>query len=294
MSISLNHYPQARMCWAGDDGWMPKSQVLMCCRPPKDAVVFVHGWGGDAGSTWEAFPGAVATMPETSEADVFLLDYPSTTSSVAFCSQKLRLFLLDLARDPVARIAASSLPASAPHRDGEHRYGRIVLVAHSMGAVISRRALLDLDVGVEQGGLEDYELARFRLLLFAPAHCGSRIARLIGSGLGLDFLPGATLVGAAASVWFSSLGDLEEGSDTLKTLAEDNARLREERRARNAPFGHLRAQVYHAHNDKVVIQNNFDRDPPFNPVMRRNHRSICKPADSYAAPVEGLRAVLSR
>jgi pimeloyl-ACP methyl ester carboxylesterase len=289
---ALNHYPQSALRWVGDDGWMPQSQVLLCRRSPKQAIVFVHGWGGGSLSTWETFPQAVSTMAEAAAADAFLLDYPSTTSTVAFCASKLRSFLLDLVRRPVARIIAGSLPESVPQRKLGERYERIIIVAHSMGAVISRRALLNLDTAVDDGGLSDDELARFRLLLFAPAHCGSRIPLLIGSGLGIDFLPGAALVGAAASLWFSSLGDLDKDSEAIRKLATDNARLREERQGRGASVTHLRARVHHARNDKVVFQDDFDRDPAFEPVMRQNHRSVCKPVARYVDPLEALRGIL--
>jgi hypothetical protein len=288
---NLSHYPQMPLRWVGDESWMTKSQLLLCHkRPAADAILFVHGWGGHAGGTWETFPQAVGTMPETSEADAFFLDYPSIRSQVPFCAAQLRRFLVDLVRDPVRRIVNSSLPANASRDEGQ-RYSRVILVAHSMGAVISRRALTDLDQPPPDG-LTDDELAKFQLLFFAPAHCGSAIPLLIGSGLGLDFLPGAKAVGSLARLWFQSLRDLEEGSPALVKLANDCKRLREERTERKASVRHLRATVYHAHNDRVVSQNDFDRDPPFKPVMNQTHRSICKPINVYREPIEALRALL--
>jgi hypothetical protein len=55
---------------------------------------------------------------------------------------------------------------------------------------------------------------------------------------------------------------------------------------------HLRAKVYHARSDKVVVQNDFDPDYPFEPVMGTNHRTICKPLEAYRTPVEALSAML--
>src|SRR5262249_13590572 len=113
----LRHYPQAPLRWAGDESWMTKSQVLLCHQsPPSDAILFVHGWGGAAGGTWEAFPQAVGIMPEASRADVFFLDYPSVKSQVPFCAAQLRRFLVDLVRDPIGRMIDRSLPAIAPKR----------------------------------------------------------------------------------------------------------------------------------------------------------------------------------
>lgn len=271
---------------------MPKSQVLLCRHlQPEDAILFVHGWNGDAGKTWEAFPQVVATMPEASKADAFFLEYPSVKSQVPFCAAQLRKFLIDLVRNPVECIVDGSLPSNALIRAKNLRYRKIIVVAHSMGAVISRRALMDLDQSSPEGFNEN-ELAKFRFLFFAPAHCGSAIPLLIGSGLGLDFLPGAKVVGSLVLFWLQSLRDLEEGSPFLTKLAEDCQELRKHRSARHASIRHLHAIVYHAHNDRVVSQNNFDYDPPFEPVMNQNHRSICKPDDVYQRPIEALRALL--
>lgn len=285
----LNHFPQLPMAWSGAANWFGKSRAVFSrSKAVADAILFVHGWGGSAGETWETFPQAIASLQEAASADVFFLDYPSTKSQVAFCAAQLRMLLRDLVRRPNETIVTRSLPGLSR---ADYRYRRIIVVAHSMGAVISRRALLDLDSN-DGSSLTDAELAKFHLLLFAPAHCGSEIPLLIGSGFGLDFVPGAALVGAMLKFWFQSLRDLQEDSPALMKLAEDNRERRGQRTTRAASVEHLRAHVYHAHHDRVVSQNAFDADYPFNPVMQQSHRSICKPDVSYTTPIEALRALL--
>jgi hypothetical protein len=248
----------------------------------------VHGFGGAGTATWEIF--LVGTIAEASKADAFFIDYPSKTHSVAFCAALIRTFLFDLVRDPVYRIIQPSLPANAPNRARDERYRRVIIVAHSMGAVITRRAVMDFE-RLSAITFSDDELSKFCLLFFAPAHCGSDIPLLIASGFGLD---GVKPLGLAARKFYPSLRDLEEGSPALIKLAEDCRRLREERTQRGLSTYHLCATVYHAQNDRVVSQNDFDHDPPFEPVMGKNHRSICKPKSLlYVDPVEALRAVLS-
>ncbi|MCK1705218.1 alpha/beta hydrolase [Bradyrhizobium sp. 146] len=268
---------------------MPESQALLCYEKAVHAIVFVHGWGGGAGKTWEMFPEIVAKAAPN--ADIFFLDYPSMDSQVSFCAVQLLRFLKDLVNDPMHTIVEPSLPSSAPRRGQATRYQRIFLVGHSMGAVVCRRALIALDQSPPDG-LTDDDLGKFRLLFFAPAHCGSAIPLLIGSGLGLDYFPAAKLVGSLMVIWLQSLRDLAENSLFLANLAKDSQRLREERTKRSVLFSHLRAKVYHAHNDRVVIQNEFDQDPPFNPVMGKTHRSICKPTEYYLTPAEALDALL--
>jgi len=285
----LRHYPQSNLRWSGDEGWMPKSQaILLRAAPAKSAIIFVHGWGGSAAGTWESFPQGVGTMSES--ADVFFLEYPSRTHTVSFCAAQFRKFLFDVARNPIERVVHNSLPADASRRSLGDLYQRIVIVAHSMGAVIVRRALLDIESAAPEGFTDD-EFKVFRLLFFAPAHCGSEIARLIGAGLGLEVLPGATLVGSVVKMLMPSLRDLEEGSQALEKLANDNRAIRVERQDRKASCSHLRAYVYHAEKDGVVSQNNFDADFASEPIMGKNHRTICKPAEEYQTPTEALERV---
>jgi pimeloyl-ACP methyl ester carboxylesterase len=288
-----DHYPQSDLRWAGDQGWMPKSQVLLSRHRPLSGIIFVHGWGGSSGSTWEEFPEALGTMPETAKSDAFLIEYPTLTETVAFCASQFRRFVFDVIRDPVERVVNPSLPLSAPTRDPMDRYERVLIVAHSMGAVVARRALLDSgERATPAARLTDDEFQKIRMLFFAPAHRGSQIPLLIGSGLGLDNLPGAKMVGAILKVWMRSLRDLEEESPALKKLAADALEEVRRRESRNAPTDDLRAKVYHARGDKVVVQEDFDLDYPFEPVMERNHRTICKPFRAYRTPIEALSAML--
>jgi pimeloyl-ACP methyl ester carboxylesterase len=264
---------------------MPKSRALLCRRPARKAVVFVHGWAGSAGDTWEAFPAAIRLMDKASSTDAFFLEYPSTEHSVDFCAAQFGAFMRDLL-GRAARIVQPSLP-NGEARAGTHNYEHIVVIAHSMGAVVARRAVLDLD---REG--TRHELGKVVLLFFAPAHKGSQIPSLIQSGLCLDWLPGASLVGALLALRYRSLGDLAPGSECLTSLAADSATARADCAEGKRACGHLRAYVHHAQDDKVVLQGRFDDDYGMRPIMRKNHRTICKPDDQYSSPIAALEALL--
>jgi hypothetical protein len=284
----LAHLPAWPLSWANDDGWMTGGEALLSASLDADAaVVFVHGWGGDAGSTWEDFQANFRTLPEAVRTDALFWGYPSKTHKVAFCAAKLREFLADLLGAPAPSILTPSLPPGAPPRDEVFRYGQITLCAHSMGAVIVRRAMIDLE---RIGGLGVPPPA-IRLLLFAPAHKGSNLPLMLASGCGLEWLPGATLLANVLRLRYRSLDDLARGSDTLRRLEEDSRSLRSRLEGGAGNASHLRALVLHAQNDGVVEQEPFDDDPPFTTVMKRNHRSICKPDDSYRKPLEALRGL---
>ena len=285
----LSHFPVGDLQWSRDDGFLPGSLVMLSRAPVVEkAIVFVHGWGGSASGTWEQFPTALRAMPEAAAVDAFFLDYPSTTLSVAVCASELKELLVDLLRAPAAHVVNPSLAEEAPPRPAGWRYRRVLLVAHSMGAVVARRALLDLD----RTDLTVDEATAMRLLFFAPAHLGSSLPLLVASGLGLDWLPGASLVGRALRAHYRSLADLEEGSNALRLLSDDSRSARARRATAQEADDDLRAHVRHARNDKVVVQDRFDEDLDGRPIAHRNHRSACKPSESYRVPVEALRGVL--
>ena len=273
------------------DGCLNSQAMLNCKADVKTAVVFVHGWRGDAVRTWDDFPGFIRSLPEMDSADAIFLEYPTVADSVSTAGANFRLFLMDLMRNPAKTIINPSACAEAEPRDERFAYKRIILVAHSMGAVVVRRALLDCEKARREEVFKEQEFAKIRLLFFAPAHTGSRIPLLIGSGLGLDFLPGAVAVGSLLKLYFVSLRDLEEGSRCLSLLAQENCEFRKARESNNHVVEHLRATVYHAENDKVVTDYHFDADYSTHPVNKRNHKSICKPADDYRKPVEALRSM---
>ena len=265
----------------------------MIAAPSDSALVL--SWGGHATSTWEDFQADFRELPEARRTDALFLGYPSRTHTVAFCAAALRKFLTDLLENPAELILNPSMPPTARHRPTAFRYEKMILCAHSMGAVIVRRAIIDLD-GMKKLGRSG--APTIRMLLFAPAHKGSNVALMAISGFGLDWIPGATLLTNILRVRFRSLDDLVKGSDTLRQLEEDSRkmRIRRSRRKGETPQksdrGYFRASVLHAADDRVVEQESFDNDPPFIPVMNRDHRNICKPGAFYRQPIDELLQVL--
>jgi len=292
--MKQSHFPIDALHWvnAGDQNywsWIRGSRVLLSAdAAPTTAVVLVHGWRGDASTTWEAFPKALRSSPKAHSTDAFFFQYPTTQNGPSFCSGPFRDFLLDVLRHPSTSIVNPSLPRDAAARDALALYDKVIVVAHSMGAAVARRALLDLD----SDGLHDTERAKLTLLFFAPAHKGSTLALLVESGLGMEALPGASLVGKALTKFYGSLHELAEGSKFLGDLASDAANARLARLQAGGSIAYLRAFVYHCEDDRTVERGKFDEDHQFVPVMEKNHRKICKPDDVYRTPFNALKKFL--
>ena len=95
------------------------------CRD-MDAVVFVHGLGGDFTKTWKRFPGLVATDEDLPEIDVLLWGYP--TSIVR------KTGLSDI--ETLGGHLVSALQAHVPNAS------RLHLVGHSMGGLVSLQGVV--------------------------------------------------------------------------------------------------------------------------------------------------------
>ena len=105
------------------------------------AIVFIHGFGGDAAATWGNFPNLLKESEAVDRWDIYSLGYPT----------RLRLDLLAgiWSANPDLPMLALSLRTSciAPPLD---RYKSLALIAHSMGGLVVQRTLLDYNVPLER------------------------------------------------------------------------------------------------------------------------------------------------
>jgi len=227
----------------------------------------VRSWlGGSARNDMGAIPTVVGEAPQCCEVDAYFHRLSEHQSGRALSATVLRSFFVDVVRQPVEAFVNPSLPFSADRRTSRP-YDQILLVAHSMVLSFVEGPCSTCTRACD--GL----LGRFRLLFYAPAHAGADVALLIGSGFGLDALPGAKLVGAAALVLMRSPARSATRQRHVEGLARET---KEALDSRGQSAGYLRAKVFHAEDDHVVRRHIFVGMEIGTRVVGKNHRTICK------------------
>lgn len=246
---------------------------MLSVKPAKKVVVFVHGFSGDAQGTWKDIPTRVLQDSSFEEVDVVFYGYKSTRQAEYSSGE-----LLDLLSILLGTSAGTLYPPVAKQR-GAVTYENVVLVCHSLGALITRRALL---LAAQKSPAW---LKLTKLLLFAPAHRGCDLVSLL-----ITCLPGPSkLLGFFTQYKWPVLRDLTPGSTALKDLERDTLAHIAANTDVNIAVAH---EIVWAEFEKVVVAGRFCNDP--NPMRAdaRNHITVCKPTKQYLLPMERVVAAL--
>jgi triacylglycerol esterase/lipase EstA (alpha/beta hydrolase family) len=282
----MNHTLPMVMRNAAGQPWSAEGRSRFALtEAPKGVVIFIHGFRGNALDTWIDFPQRLPREQKASGYDLLFYGYDTreaaTISAVAF-----RNFLTAVAEKPAAQVVNSSLPKGLTPRATKFKYQHIVIAAHSLGAVVSRLALLQC-VNTKRVPLE--WLSRVRLALFAPAHSGALAANI--ASLLLFGLPAGKVLGAVASRIYRSIYDLTPASLTLTSLERDTQKRLEVPGAAAVSRCH-RAWVAHGSKDWVVIINQFLEDYQIRRMSGATHLTVCKPTDEHLEPLQFLLEVM--
>jgi len=247
------------------------------------AIVFVHGFGGDAYGTWNEFHLMVDEDSWTqhfSMVDLFFFDYKGVWERIHSSTDRLLTFLdkiifrpepshfsVDLAPVLVdSEEVEESTEISALPKD--RQYQKVILAGHSEGGVVIRNA-----VDKKAGGKS--LILKCDLRLFAPAIGGYAPAGLVGTLVNSPFLGGildAVLKASPAYQDLSGKGLLNK----LRSKTEKNAH-----RHKSEPA--FRAQILWGRKDYVVNPDKYDGDQE--EFEECGHTKICKPDDAYFSPL---------
>lgn len=161
----------------------------------------------------------------------------------------------------------------------ERKYKRIILVAHSLGAVLVRQAQLFAVIAKKKW------VNHSSMVLFAPAHSGANVIPLA-----MQALPGlSSLLGVFAKFKYPILNDLDPTEDGILNSIE--TRTDTLQKSGKGEFTKA-VLVVHVKGDKIVKNQQYLLDSPPKIIQNSTHISICKPNDAYSKPLELLKAII--
>jgi hypothetical protein len=138
----------------------PPSQ---CARSPRaGAVVFIHGWSGDAQETWKRFPELMCADARFNAFEVVSIGYPTLMDARDLSIAQMAEWILEGLRDRVKI------------KEGE----KVIFIAHSMGGLIAREITILRNLARAPGTVEI-------LAELGPPHNEAAIAPL-ASALGFS------------------------------------------------------------------------------------------------------------
>jgi alpha-beta hydrolase superfamily lysophospholipase len=253
-------------------------QVLFAVQPNQKAVLFIHGFSGDAIKTWSDFHELLPNCVHCACRDLIFYGYDGLRAEMHASASIFRGFL-NRFFETTKSFLEDNLPLSA-RRPDDFRYDELTIVAHSLGAVIARRALLDATKS--NSAWTD----RTKLVLYAPAHKGAKVAVLaLEAASSFPFLK---LFGVGARFESPLIDQLKPGSQALISLLEETSVA-----TKDGANPHLVARrVVIAEYEKIVQNESFCIDPPPDTIPETTHTSVCKPRHDFLQPLTLLEGCL--
>ena len=243
------------------------STAYLSLSKPHTLVIFVHGFAGEAQGTWDDFPRLIRTQNDFDECDVVFYGYESLKGQAN--NNALRFY-----RDLTALLEKHPNRLGYARNDVEidFEYENVLIIGHSLGAIIIRRALLCAKTDDKSW------LDRCRMVLFAPAHRGARIQNLV-----MQCMPILGKVAVSLGLLtIPVLDDLKPDSVTITSLLADS----------NMYLASGTGDFTKAHNvlwaeREIVVHNQpFCQDENATLVERKGHTKVCKPSEDYLLPYQ--------
>lgn len=238
--------------------------------PGTTAIIFIHGFHGHAIKTWVEFPTYVTTDVRFNKCDFFYYGYDSLGQQIHFSAAEFYQFIDQVYNNNHILFKESIGDSLGRHRQKIY-YTNIIIVAHSMGAVITRKALVN---AIKKKLIW---VDKTKMILFAPAHRGARVSKLW-----IDSLPPViNIIANAISFKVVTIGELKPNSDTLNDLV---ASCKEYINTPYEPYV-IAKEVVAASHDTIVYTLDFLKDPVPTP-LKGSHTSVCKPKKGFVQPLD--------
>ena len=250
------------------------SRAILARNPNGKAVVFIHGFGGNALSTWSKFDSLLPDEIQGEGHDLLFYGYDGLRSDMV-SSATLFLQFLDELFSRGEEIVNSVLPPAAQRPSG-FAFSEILIAAHSLGAPVARWALL---MAHDQ---QRKWVSRTQMVLFAPAHRGANVVKI------------ALLSVTGFRAMHVLAGFARFHSPLIDQLAPDSLYLKELQARVSAAVGNatshylLAKAVLIAQREHVVINLPFPGDPYPIAVPDSDHFSVCKPQSPTDSPLRRI------
>jgi pimeloyl-ACP methyl ester carboxylesterase len=276
--------------------------ALISASPLTDtAVVFVHGFWGDAHSTWHQIQVLIdnEALPHNwcGNADLFFFEYRGASENVGKNADSLRQFLSQVFPTPSQSFFVEDIReldwtlsfglAYVRIREGPYHYSKLILVGHSLGGLVIRKLILDelkrlRDEVQSPNWLREWSrrpILGAKLRLFSPAHLGFQPKGVPGVAFGLKNIGAAMRV---ALTWWRAFSELSPGAEIIRDV-----RSQTENYAKACPaIPALAASVYWADREDIVVIGDYECDhAPAYGHNQTNHISVCKPTLTYLNPL---------
>lgn len=236
-------------------------------------VIFVHGFGGNSIGTWDGFPALSVSDNSFRFCDIVYYGYDTFKGQAGDHAAELYAFINSVINPLKNKI----LPANQNLK--ERKYARLILVAHSLGAILARQAQLLGEIANKEWVLNS------QLALFAPAHHGAEVVPLAKEALSgiLGFMA------IFAKFRFPILTDLSADDDgIIKSIKAQTEKLQD---AGKGDFSKAKLVVY-AKGDLVVKSYPYLQDAPPHVIHGVSHTSVCKPNNQFLTPLELLKQII--
>jgi alpha-beta hydrolase superfamily lysophospholipase len=255
-----------------------KSMVMLSNDPDGTVIIFVHGFGGSPLKTWENFHGYLPITEAFKHSDLVFYSYNSKTMQANNSALEFRHFMDQLLSQ--ANYFSTFFTANLYDRPEDFQYKRVILVAHSLGAIICRKAMLQAHQNAAAWP------AMTEMVLFAPAHSGARSIRAI-EGI-FSYIPFLKELLDYHIVTVDDV-DLSRPNCSLYQLRSDTQAVI------NAGEGKftIAKKVVWAGREYVVNNAFFYNDVEPGTESAEKHTTVCKPYSGYLAPIEVLTTLFT-
>jgi len=268
--------------------WLPEREglaLLSGSQMTDTAIVYVHGFWGDAETTWNDIIYYVDILDREpfGKSDLFFFDYPAEENILIASVKRLKRFVEAVYPNPPPALFHFDYwpslvePVKIFIRKPEP-YKKLVLVGHSLGGVVIRRLIADelWFLASEEDYVEDHSVLKADVRLFAPAHLGFRPSGRMKVAWESVMLGDSLRMLAYGHRVFE---DLKENSEALLQLRRDT-----EEKAKLFPkLDSVRPFILWGEREGIVSPNRYDTDPPnrIGTEPGRGHTDVCKVDKEY-------------